>query len=1372
MKGLSLNIYILCSLLSSNYLYSQTVSVGNGSYTKTFPGLDAAGRNSYPSGSPYTIGNASKKPVPTNDWWSAKVKNKHADNLFNYPFTMKTTNKGLVTTYIPWGVIDNIEPVIVGVNGLNADTANVSDFSDWTISMDWKNSGHHFKATSGIGMPFIYFEKDSSDVAKITVNQGTVSIQSEMLVISNLRNGADFAVYAPTGSSWQQNGNNYTSSLNGKNYWSLAFIPLSASNVNTTATNYKKYAYVFPKNTSVQWNYDDSTAMVTSDFNIETEVKEGTDTNMLIGLLPHQWSNLSSGSAQPNGDTYRTVRGDLKTLEGNHFSVSNTFHGILPTLPYLDFYSKGFRPGKLDDKIKAIQNDQLNPWTDSYNEGQMMNRLIQTARIAELTKDSIALKTALTTVKNRLEDWLKAESGEVAFLFYYNNDWDALIGYPAGHGQDANINDHHFHWGYFIHAAAFIEQYEPGWATGWGEMINYLVRDAASMHRNDSLFPFLRNFSPYAGHSWANGFATFPQGNDQESTSESMQFNSALIHWGSVTNNKAIRDLGIYLYTTEQSAIEEYWLDMRQRNFAANQQYSLVSRVWGNSYDNGTFWTNDIAASYGIEMYPIHGGSLYLGHDTAYTSLLWDEITQNTGILSNQKNPNLWHDVMWEYLAFHDPEKAIQLYDTYPDRELKFGISDAQTYHWLHSMNALGIVDTSVHANHPLAVVFKKDTLKTYVAQNYDTLDITVRFSDGYTMNVEANKLVTSRDLNLSGTLSALYPQVYPGSNVPVAFTTTAGNPTQVDLIWQDSIVGSDTSAPFEWTIHGLPAGKHKLYARVYDGNEFTISNIVSIQSGEQFPFNAVPFELPGTIESGNYDLFEGGNASGIAYHDQDVQNQGDYRKNEYVDAVLDPNEGPTVGWIKGGEWLEYSINVDSAGLYQMSYRYASGNLNGGGPFHLLIDGDTVKTIRTVPSSSSWNSWNTRNSNSIPIKSGQHILRLAFEQGEFNLGRLTFTRSTSLPYSQTVADAGKNQLIQLPIDTAVLNGSGSYDPNGSSLNYKWQQVYGPSVLQISNDTLAQPTIRGLIEGVYLMRLSADNGTYADADEVYIVSSLDSNINPKVSVYNPIENQIYLQSDTVLIEASASDLNGNILKVDFYIDSVFIGTDTQSSYRQHWVATAPGLYEITAVAMDDDSAYSRSYPVKIQIEAAPPCRDSSSNREFLYEFSPANNNPTLTFIPTLSGMGSPTCILYYGTSPTGPLPGYFVTPNVPFQLTAAQGSTMYFYYTYSYPGQGQHNNSAQMDSYKIGSCSIVTGIDEITRTPSIRFYPNPTTGMLHLENIKEYNRMHVYNYNGQLVDSKNLNSHDQNYDMQHLNNGLYLIQLMSDQKTVTLRVIKN
>lgn len=90
-------------------------------------GKDAANRNDYPSGSPFISGNAVGKPIPTNDWWTAVVKNGQASNLFNHPFTMKTNNSGLVVTYIPKGVIDDIEPVTVGVTGMAATKTTVSD---------------------------------------------------------------------------------------------------------------------------------------------------------------------------------------------------------------------------------------------------------------------------------------------------------------------------------------------------------------------------------------------------------------------------------------------------------------------------------------------------------------------------------------------------------------------------------------------------------------------------------------------------------------------------------------------------------------------------------------------------------------------------------------------------------------------------------------------------------------------------------------------------------------------------------------------------------------------------------------------------------------------------------------------------------------------------------------------------------------------------------------------------------------------------------------------------------------------------------------------------------------------------------------------
>jgi endoglucanase Acf2 len=988
----SIKLSFLLIFVFNIFSISAQVTVGNGSYTTTFPGTDSGGRNAFPSGSPQLSGNALGKPVPTNDWWSKLIKEDHADNLFNYPMTLKTINEGMIVTYIPFSQpIGDNKAIVVGLSGLNASKTTVSNYSDWTVTMDWNDSSHNLKATSGIGMPFVYFEKDDNDVVEIKVNSGTVTVSNEMLIIEDASNEADFVVFAPAGSSWTQSGNVYSSTLNAKNYWSMAMLPKSISNLSVVANEYKKYAYVFPQNTTSSWSFNQSNSKLTTTFLVTTDVKEGTNTNVLIGLLPHQWRNLSTASATPNGYSYQTVRGELKTLNGNTFTVENTFKGILPTLPNLSQYSTGFDPGDLNSKISLMENESLATWTDSYNEGQEMNKLIQTARIANQKGNITARDKIIKTIKERLEDWLSYQSGEVAFLFYYNSTWSTLLGYPSGHGQDNNINDHHFHWGYFIHAAAFMEQYEPGWASKWGDMINLLIRDAASNDRNDTKFPYLRNFSPYAGHSWANGFASFPHGNDQESTSESMQFASSLIHWGTITENNAIRDLGIYIYTTEQTAIEEYWFDIHKTNFQSNQQYSLVSRVWGNWHDNGTFWTSDIAASYGIEMYPIHGGSFYLAHNPTYIQSLWNEMTANTRVLSNQKNANLWYDTYWKFLSLINPQSALDLYNAYPNRDLKFGISDAQTYHWLHSINALGTLDPTITSNHPIALVFKKENDKTYVAHNYSDTQITVTFSDGFNLIVPANSMATNKDVNVSGILSLDKLELNQNESTNLTVSTNGSGITKVAFYNGNNLLGEDTSAPYNLNSGTLSLGVHKIYAKVYVNSNFNVTNVVSVQVGSQESYSGTNSKIPGVIEAGHYDKFQGGIGQNISYYDSSADNKGDFRTDEYVDAVSNTNEGATIGWVAGGEWLEYTVDVETTGCYDLSIRYASGNNNGGGPIYFEIDGKKVSQDIGFPSTGGWDSWNTKTVSNVNLTTGTHVLRLVVTGGEINLAKLSFS---------------------------------------------------------------------------------------------------------------------------------------------------------------------------------------------------------------------------------------------------------------------------------------------------------------------------------------------------------------------------------------------
>ena len=118
---------IFLFIYSINPVFSQITTVGSGSYTNTFPGVDSDNRNGYPNFSPQLSGAALNKPIPTNDWWSFLLKENHVSNLFNYPFTMSTTSTGLGVTYVAKGVVGDKQTLSIGVQNLNAGKATVED---------------------------------------------------------------------------------------------------------------------------------------------------------------------------------------------------------------------------------------------------------------------------------------------------------------------------------------------------------------------------------------------------------------------------------------------------------------------------------------------------------------------------------------------------------------------------------------------------------------------------------------------------------------------------------------------------------------------------------------------------------------------------------------------------------------------------------------------------------------------------------------------------------------------------------------------------------------------------------------------------------------------------------------------------------------------------------------------------------------------------------------------------------------------------------------------------------------------------------------------------------------------------------------------
>jgi hypothetical protein len=114
-----------------------------------------------------------------------------------------------------------------------------------------------------------------------------------------------------------------------------------------------------------------------------------------------------------------------------------------------------------------------------------------------------------------------------------------------------------------------------------------------------------------------------------------------------------------------------------------------------------------------------------------------------------------------------------------------------------------------------------------------------------------------------------------------------------------------------------------------------------------------------------------------------------------------------------------------------------------------------------------------------------------------------------------VANAGSDIVISLPVNSAVLNGSGSGDADGKIASYTWTKVSGPSQYAINNANAISPVLSNLVAGDYIFRLRVmdDQGAIAEDDVLVTVKALPVDGSTTLSVQagpNPSTNYFTLQ----------------------------------------------------------------------------------------------------------------------------------------------------------------------------------------------------------------------------------------------------------------------
>jgi hypothetical protein len=95
----------------------------------------------------------------------------------------------------------------------------------------------------------------------------------------------------------------------------------------------------------------------------------------------------------------------------------------------------------------------------------------------------------------------------------------------------------------------------------------------------------------------------------------------------------------------------------------------------------------------------------------------------------------------------------------------------------------------------------------------------------------------------------------------------------------------------------------------------------------------------------------------------------------------------------------------------------------------------------------------------------------------------------------------------------------------------------------------------------------------------------TNKNPSVSITSPSNGASFTAPASITINASASDPDGSISKVQFYNGSTLLGTDNTSPYSFSWSNVAAGSYSITAKAYDNSTGTATSSVVSVTVKTS-------------------------------------------------------------------------------------------------------------------------------------------------------------------------------------------
>ncbi|KYF54174.1 hypothetical protein BE08_13360 [Sorangium cellulosum] len=550
-------------------------------------------------------------PLPTNTTWMNFALGNGDQRINAAPYDLKALGQGLSISrpgvVVESAAVTSADASQLGLTVRQAVTGHAVRSSDLlSVTMEWSAQGGTMTAPIVYGMPYVTAMYDGltpsvragDGVAFTAVNGGSTSptkVTGDRFEIE-LNNGQTWVLYASPAITLEWDALVMNASEPYEGSLRLALVPGP-----NAAAVLDEHAGVIPVGGDIEATIIEDSASLR--FVWATK----GDGELLTMALPHHLERLEK--ALTADLSYPTVIGDMKAVTGASWELVYPLSAIGWDAPRRVSDQWGEAVVTALEEERGFTPAAAVVGTDPYFGGKQLAKLARLAQIAETVGKADLAEELRARLKSLINPWLNG-TNENPFL--YDTTWGGLVTTNGLEDKGADFgqgyyNDHHFHYGYFLYAAAVLAKGDESWRDTYADKVLWLVRDIANPSTKDEHFTPFRNMDWFRGHSWASGLFPFADGRNQESTSEAVNAWYSIKLLGEALGDDDVMNIGRLLLAVETASAQTYWQIPSDSTVydVPFKDNGAVGVLWSTKADFSTWFGANPEYVYGIQMLPI-----------------------------------------------------------------------------------------------------------------------------------------------------------------------------------------------------------------------------------------------------------------------------------------------------------------------------------------------------------------------------------------------------------------------------------------------------------------------------------------------------------------------------------------------------------------------------------------------------------------------------------------------------------------------------------------------------------------------------------------------------------------------------------------------